>query len=311
MPILVRAMVKAGDVLFAAGPRDIVDEFQVGANIRSDADAESIAKQADLFAGSEGSVLCAVSARHGGKIAEANLDVLPVFDGMIAAAGRIYLSTVDGKVVCLGKEAMDFQTLEQTAPVPPVVIDSPSAATGRRPASRPIVSRSFVADQNDVLVADFESEDYGPWTVEGEAFGNRPAVANVTPRNKVTGHMGNGLVNSFLGGDKPTGKLTSSEFTIQRKHINFLIGGGSHAGRTCMNLVVDGKAVRTAVGPASKHEGHEILKWMSWDVTEFAGKQASLQIVDDHSGGWGHINIDHIVQSDRAPAATPTLETSQ
>jgi hypothetical protein len=46
--------------------------------------------------------------------AEANLGVLPVFDGMIAAAGRIYLSTVDGRVVCLGKEAMDFQALERT-----------------------------------------------------------------------------------------------------------------------------------------------------------------------------------------------------
>ncbi len=33
-----------------------------------------------------------------------------------------------------------------------------------------------------------------------------------------------------------------------------------------------------------------------WDVAEFAGKKARLQIVDAHSGGWGHINIDHIVQ---------------
>src|SRR5262249_17528652 len=39
--------------------------------------------------------------------------------------------------------------------------------------------------------------------------------------------------------------------------------------------------------------------WHAWDVAEFEGKRAVLQIVDDHTGGWGHINVDHIVQSDR------------
>src|SRR5262249_41549275 len=29
------------------------------------------------------------------------------------------------------------------------------------------------------------------------------------------------------------------------------------------------------------------------------GKTAIIQIVDDHTGGWGHINVDHIIQSDR------------
>ena len=69
---------------------------------------------------------------------------------------------------------------------------------------------------NDLLIADFEGEDYGDWTVEGEAFGTRPAVANVQPRNQVIGHWGKGLVNSYLGGDMPHGKLTSRPFTIER-----------------------------------------------------------------------------------------------
>ena len=221
------------------------------------------------------------------------------------------MSTIDGQVVCLGTEPMDFQTMEQTAPEPPrVLIKIPPAARRRPPAPGPIAPRSSVVGADDILVADFEGEDYGLWTVEGEAFGKRPAVANVSPRNKVTGHMGNGLVNSFLGGDRSTGILTSPEFTLQRRYINFRIGGGSHAGRTCMNLLVDGKVVRTAIGPAYKHEGREVLAWNSWDISEFAGKQATLQIVDAHSGGCGHINIDHIVQSDRAPVTTPSSETS-
>ena len=55
---------------------------------------------------------------------------------------------------------------------------------------------------------------------------------------QVTGFEGKGLVNTFLGGDRPTGKLTSPEFTIERDYIKFLIGGGGHKGKTCMNLLV-------------------------------------------------------------------------
>ena len=65
-----------------------------------------------------------------------------------------------------------------------------------------VVSIASAADQKplsdrDILIADFEGEDYGDWTVQGEAFGARPAVANVSPGNRVTGHGGRGLVNIF------------------------------------------------------------------------------------------------------------------
>jgi len=145
----------------------------------------------------------------------------------------------------------------------------------------------------------------GPYTPLPIVRQNK-AVAYVSPRYRITGHSGKGLVNSFLGGDKPTGKLTSPELTIQRKYLCFLVGGGRHRGKTCMNLVVEGKVVRRAVGSAAKDRGHEIMEWVSWDVAELAGKKAKLQIVDAHRGGWGHINIDHIVQrSSPVTAASP------
>src|SRR6476660_5711561 len=93
------------------------------------------------------------------------------------------------------------------------------------------------ADQPDILFADFEGDTYGEWTTTGTAFGKGPAKGTLEGQMAVTGFKGKGLVNSFLGGDKSTGTLTSPQFEISRKHIRFLIGGGGHAGKTCMNLV--------------------------------------------------------------------------
>lgn len=157
----------------------------------------------------------------------------------------------------------------------------------------------------DIVVADFESATYGEWQVEGDAFGDGPATGTLPGQMEVSGYQGKRLVNSFTGGDQSTGTLTSPEFQLDRPWLNFWIGGGGHAGETCMNLIVDGEVVRTATGGNTQPGGREELHQASWSVTEFAGKSAVLQIVDQRSGGWGHINVDHIVLSDTK--AAPTL----
>ncbi|MEN6496146.1 MAG: glycoside hydrolase family 32 protein [Thermoguttaceae bacterium] len=152
------------------------------------------------------------------------------------------------------------------------------------------------AAEPDILIADFES-DYGQWKATGEAFGPGPAKGTLPHQMDVSGYDGKGLVNSFYKGDGSTGTLTSAPFTVQRKYLNFLIGGGKHPGQTCINLLVDGKVVRTATGPNDRPGGSERLDWQAWDVGDLIGKQATLQIVDQATGGWGHINLDQIVQS--------------
>lgn len=154
---------------------------------------------------------------------------------------------------------------------------------------------------DDLLIADFEGETYGAWKATGEAFGPGPARGTLPGQMPVDGYKGKGLVNSFYKGDGTTGTLTSPEFTIERKYIAFLIGGGKDSEKTCMNLLVGGKVVRTATGPNDNSGGSETLAPDSWDVSEFAGKAAVLQIVDQATGGWGHINVDHIVLTDRKP----------
>ncbi|MFA6544496.1 MAG: glycoside hydrolase family 32 protein [Limisphaerales bacterium] len=163
------------------------------------------------------------------------------------------------------------------------------------------LSLAFVAaaaERPDVVFADFEGKDYGAWTTEGTAFGSGPARGTLPGQMSVEGFRGKGLVNSFNGGDNSTGRLTSPPFKIERGFITFLIGGGGYAGETCMNLIVDGKVVRTATGPNTVSGGSERLAAAAWDVGEFSGRAAAIEIVDERKGGWGHINADHIVQSD-------------
>ena len=156
------------------------------------------------------------------------------------------------------------------------------------------------------VFADFEGSDYGNWKVEGTAFGSGPARGTLPNQQRVSGFRGKGLVNSFTGGDDATGKLTSPPFTIQRPYITFLIGGGSTPGKTCMNLVVDGGVVRTATG-----RNNERLDPASWNVRNLIGKTAHIEIVDDATGGWGHINVDQIVFTDRRPVGVVKRATRE
>jgi len=154
---------------------------------------------------------------------------------------------------------------------------------------------------DDILIADFEKDTYDSWMVTGEAFGPGPAKGTLAGQMQVDGFRGKGLANSFFNGDNSVGSLTSPEFRVERKFISFLIGGGKKPEKLALQLLVDGKVVRTSTGPNDAAGGTEALEVDSWEVTEFAGKMATLRILDDAQGGWGHINVDHIVQTDVKP----------
>lgn len=158
---------------------------------------------------------------------------------------------------------------------------------------------ALAADRADQVVADFEGETYGEWKVEGEAFGAGPARGTLPGQMSVGGFLGKGLVNSFNRGDGTTGQLTSPPFRIERRYLNFLIGGGKDPEKLALRMLLDGKVVRTATGPNDQPGGSEQLDWRSWDVAEFEGKTVRLEIVDQATGGWGHLNVDQIVQSDK------------
>ena len=145
----------------------------------------------------------------------------------------------------------------------------------------------------DVVFDDFENGYAKNWKVEGKAFGREPAAGTLTGQQPVTGYHGNRLVNSYVGGDDTTGRLVGRPFAIERNYMHFLIGGGRFP-NTQLRLLVDGKVVRAASGKDDEH-----LTARSWDVRQWAGKQAHLEIVDQRKGPWGHICVDDIVFSDK------------
>ena len=79
------AMVRAGNTIFVAGSPDVVDSGDPHG----------------AWQGRKGGILAAYAAGDGHKLAEYKLPAPPVWDGMAAAGGRLYISTVDGRLLCM------------------------------------------------------------------------------------------------------------------------------------------------------------------------------------------------------------------
>ena len=104
LPILVRAMVKANDHLYVVGPPDLIDEestFQRIVDRDSTVDLQ-LAEQDEALNGDRGSVMQIISSEDGRLLTELQLASLPTWDGLAVAYGRLFLTTTDGRVICLG-----------------------------------------------------------------------------------------------------------------------------------------------------------------------------------------------------------------
>jgi fructan beta-fructosidase len=152
---------------------------------------------------------------------------------------------------------------------------------------------------NDLVIEAFKAQSYGLWQTKGTAFGSGPVSGDLAHKLDIENAPDEGVASSEAEGDAPTGTLTSPEFTISRRYIAFRIGGGDYERDTCLNLLIQGKVVRSATGWRSDR-----LVPSSWEVSAFHGQTARLQLVDAASGDWGHINVAHVVQTDR-PARLP------
>ncbi|OUU21002.1 MAG: hypothetical protein CBC13_09670 [Planctomycetia bacterium TMED53] len=161
--------------------------------------------------------------------------------------------------------------------------------------------------RSDRLLWDFSS-GWDGWTVTGDAFGATPHTRDELPEEFRDGLLGEHLATSHDRrpdensgvSDRRQGQLVSDEFVIDREYLSFLIAGGRHPGEAYVQLIIDGEAVHEATGNNSTR-----LKEIRWDVAEYSGQSASLRVVDQHQGGWGHISCTDFRLTDEPPAGIP------
>ena len=109
VPVNVRALVVSDDLLFVAGPERF-DERCGGAENSTEFPTSELeldpllADALDTALGRKGSMVWVMNKADGEKRHSLKLESAPVFDGMIAANKCLYLSTLDGRVVCLGAD---------------------------------------------------------------------------------------------------------------------------------------------------------------------------------------------------------------
>jgi hypothetical protein len=99
--VQVDSMVLTDDAVFAAGPPDVADEEESVKTLSRPETQKALAEQSAAFEEKRGALLIAVSRDGGKKLTVYRLDFVPRFDGLIATKGRLYVSTLEGEVVCL------------------------------------------------------------------------------------------------------------------------------------------------------------------------------------------------------------------
>jgi len=184
-----------------------------------------------------------------------------------------------------------------------------------------LLQKTQIPNDESIVFADFEDGTYGKWLSTGTAFGKGPVtLATKAEYQKDIRPKGKFFVNShnvrkdsanpnLRLGDDQLGTLTSPRFRIERDYVTFLVGGGSFKKETCVNLLIDGKAVLSATGRSNNTMFETV-----WDVRKWKGSEARLQVVDKRKGGWGNIGLDHIVftnekiSGDSEPAVIATVD---
>jgi hypothetical protein len=96
-----RAMTAAADTIFIAGPPDLLDERQAYYSPDDPEIQAKLKRQAEALDGRAGGHLWILNKTDGKLVSRYVLDTIPVFDGMAAAGESLYMTTVDGRVMCL------------------------------------------------------------------------------------------------------------------------------------------------------------------------------------------------------------------
>jgi len=149
-------------------------------------------------------------------------------------------------------------------------------------------------ENGQVLNLDFEKGTLADWTAKGKAFVGQPIAGEIDPKRKFgEGKTSKPQGNFWLGGfeklfDMPTGTLTSAVFQVTHPFAAFRIGGGNHK-ETRVELI---RADSGQVFFKMSGRNSETMRPVVMDLRAHAGKSIFIRVVDEHTGGYGHVNFD-------------------
>jgi putative membrane-bound dehydrogenase-like protein len=183
-----------------------------------------------------------------------------------------------------------------------VVALEPARAPAETPNNGAGAAGTVPADaRGRALNLGFEAGTLADWKAEGTAFKGQPVEGDAVHRRRGdmrSGHAGRFWVGTFeIDGDVPRGTLTSVPFRVSKPFASFLVGGGSQPS-TCVEIVRTdtGRVVFRASG-----DDREDLERVVVDLSSHLGREVAIRLVDDESGGWGHINFDDFRLHDSRP----------
>jgi len=234
-PFQARGLVLAGETLFAAGPPVVVDEQDVFTHYGDAAVQAKMAEHVAAFEGHKGALLMAVSKKDGKQLAAYRLDSPPVFDGMIAANGCLFVATMDGSVLCLGKKGKPLPAASDAKLAPVAEITTAS----RSKTAAPVALTTSHPDFQKIENLRIEKCDIGyrlqpPRGATGFALKKleKPLTGRVSFRLKIRTTPGSSPDqpgNGFLVfGDSPEdAKLIKCGYRISGRALEITQGSGS------------------------------------------------------------------------------------
>lgn len=175
-------------------------------------------------------------------------------------------------------------------------VKAKDAAGNISAASNSVTATTQAAQETGSLTNhDFEGGNLSGWIiVSGNAFSDADVAADTSwgwggPFNQSGAYHLWGFKD---GGDSLVGVLKSVSFTLGGNGtIDFLIGGGNDINNLYIALVraSDGTELLKATGNSD-----EAYSRITWEAASFVGTDCYIKIVDNATGGFGHINVDDV-----------------
>ena len=143
---------------------------------------------------------------------------------------------------------------------------------------------------------DFESGELRPWKVVQGEFGHPIGSRDHFFRNKGEYNKQGeyylttleGSPDATTGTDSQTGVIVSPLFIPAGGAMTFRVGGGRGQETYVALCLADGTELQRSSGI-----NDQVMQRGHWDLAPYVGKKLFLKVVDQSTGGWGHITVDH------------------